>query len=144
MQEKMIFSRKKESGEWTEKYNDRGNEFVACLIKYYNYLKDFSLLSEREISEIKVWKELLIYATLYDVADAVEEQLSKLSPELLNNIDVDLNSFHTGVVYSDVFTNNFVDAYSSNVSNYSDGDGGYSSIGGGGDSFGGGDGGGTR
>ena len=138
------FFEKKESGEWTEKYNDRGNEFVARLIKYYNYLKDFSLLSEREISEIKVWKELLIYATLYDVADAVEEQLSKLSPELLNNIDVDLNSFHTGVVYSDVFTNNFVDAYSSNVSNYSDGDGGYSSIGGGGDSFGGGDGGGTR
>ena len=135
---------KKTNGEWTKKYNEKGKGFVANLIKYYNYLKDFSLLSEREISEIKVWKELLIYATLYDVTDVVEEQLRKLSPEVLNNINVDLDSFHTGVIYSDTFSNNFVDAYSSNVSSFFGGDGGYTSTGGGDDSFGGGDGGGTR
>ena len=67
-------------------YSEKGKEFTAKLVKNYNYLKDFSLLSEREISEIKVWKNLLIYATLYDVADEVEKQLKKLSPEFLENM----------------------------------------------------------
>ena len=107
-------------------------------------MKDFSLLSEREISEIKVWKNLLIYATLYDVADEVEKQLKKLSPEFLRNIDMDVESLHTAVIYSNAFSNDFVDAYSRSVEEASDGGGGFTSIGGGDDSFGGGDDGGTR
>ena len=114
------------------------------MIKYYNYLKDFSLLSEREVSEIKVWKDLLIYATLYDVADEVEKQLKKLSPEFLENYDVDIYSLHTAMIYSHVFSNNFLDAYSKSVQSSSGGGGGFTSIGGGGGSFGGGSGGGTR
>ena len=131
-------------GKWTYRYNENGKKFTENLIKYYNYLKDFSLLSEREISEIKVWKDLLIYATLYDVADEVEKQLKKLSPEFLRNIDMDVESLHTAVIYSNAFSNDFVDAYSRSVEEASDGGGGFTSIGGGDDSFGGGDGGGTR
>ena len=131
-------------GKWTYRYNENGKKFTENLIKYYNYLKDFSLLSEREISEIKVWKNLLIYATLYDVADEVEKQLKKLSPEFLRNIDMDVESLHTAVIYSNAFSNDFVDAYSRSVEEASDGGGGFTSIGGGDDSFGGGDGGGTR
>ena len=124
--------------------HENGKKFTENLIKYYNYLKDFSLLSEREISEIKVWKDLLIYATLYDVADEVEKQLKKLSPEFLENYDVDIYSLHTAMIYSHVFSNNFLDAYSKSVQKSSGGGGGFTSIGGGGGSFGGGSGGGTR
>ena len=131
-------------GKWTYRYNENGKKFTENLIKYYNYLKDFSLLSEREISEIKVWKDLLIYATLYDVADEVEKQLKKLSPEFLENYDVDIYSLHTAMIYSHVFSNNFLDAYSKSVQSSSGGGGGFTSIGGGGGSFGGGSGGGTR
>ena len=106
------------------------------------------MLSEREILEIKVWKTLLIYATIYNIAEKVEKQLQKLSPEFLENVDVDLNTFHTSVLYSDIFSNKFssklLDSYSSSVESSSGGGGGYTSTGGGGDSFGGGDGGGTR
>lgn len=133
-----------EKGKWTYKYNEKGKKFTEHLIKYYNYLKDFTLLSEREVSEIKVWKDLLIYATLFDVADEVEKQLKKLSPEFLENYDVDVNSFHTAMLYSHVFSNNFLDAYSKSVQKSSGGGGGFTSIGGGGGSFGGGSGGGTR
>lgn len=131
-------------GKWTYRYNENGKKFTENLIKYYNYLKDFSLLSEREISEIKVWKDLLIYATLYDVADEVEKQLKKLSPEFLENYDVDIYSLHTAMIYSHVFSNNFLDAYSKSVQSSSGGGGGFTSIGGGGGSFSGGSGGGTR
>lgn len=133
-------------GKWTYNYNENGKKFTENLIKYYNYLKDFSLLSEREVSEIKVWKDLLIYATLYDVAQVVEKQLKKLSPEFLENYDLDVNSLHTAMLYSHVFSNNFLSAYTRSVqSSYtSGGGGGFTSIGGGGGSFGGGSGGGTR
>ena len=135
---------KSDKGKYSQSYNEKGTEFSGKLVKYYNYLNDFSLLSEREISEIKVWKTLLIYATLYDVADVVEKQLKQLSPELLRNAGVDLDTLHAAVIYSDVFSNDFVDAYSRSVEEASDGGGGFTSIGGGDDSFGGGDGGGTR
>jgi len=128
----------------TYTYNEKGKEFTAKLVKYYNYLKDFSLLSEREVQEIKVWKDLLIYATLFDVADQVEKQLKNLSPEFLENYDVDVYSLHSAMIYSHVFSNNFIDAYSRSVSRSSGGGGGFSSIGGGGGSFGGGSGGGSR
>ena len=135
---------KSSKGKYSHTYSEKGKEFTAKLVKNYNYLKDFSLLSEREISEIKVWKNLLIYATLYDVADEVEKQLKKLSPEFLRNIDMDVESLHTAVIYSNAFSNDFVDAYSRSVEEASDGGGGFTSIGGGDDSFGGGDDGGTR
>ena len=135
---------KSSKGKYSHTYSEKGKEFTAKLVKNYNYLKDFSLLSEREISEIKVWKNLLIYATLYDVADEVEKQLKKLSPEFLKNIDMDVESLHTAVIYSNAFSNDFVDAYSRSVEEASDGGGGFTSIGGGDDSFGGGDDGGTR
>lgn len=133
-----------EKGRWTYKYNEKGKKFTEHLIKYYNYLKDFSLLSEREVSEIKVWKDLLIYATLFDVAEEVQKQLKKLSPEFLEKYDVDVNSLHTAMLYSHVFSNNFLDAYSTAVASSSSGGGGFSSRGGGRGSFGGGSGGGTR
>ena len=135
---------KSSKGKYSHTYSEKGKGFTAKLVKNYNYLKDFSLLSEREISEIKVWKNLLIYATLYDVADEVEKQLKKLSPEFLRNIDMDVESLHTAVIYSNAFSNDFVDAYSRSVEEASDGGGGFTSIGGGDDSFGGGDDGGTR
>ena len=135
---------KSSKGKYSHTYSEKGKEFTAKLVKNYNYLKDFSLLSEREISEIKVWKYLLIYATLYDVADVVEKQLKQLSPELLRNAGVDLDTLHAAVIYSDVFSTDFADAYASSVEKASDGGGGFTSTGGGDDSFGGGDGGGTR
>ncbi len=135
---------KNDKGKYSQSYNEKGTEFSGKLVKYYNYLNDFSLLSEREISEIKVWKYLLIYATLYDVADVVEKQLKQLSPELLRNAGVDLDTLHAAVIYSDVFSTDFADAYASSVEKASDGGGGFTSTGGGDDSFGGGDGGGTR
>lgn len=127
-----------------KKYNEAGKEFTEKLVKYYNYLNDFTLLDERELSEIKVWKELLIYATLFNVAETVEKQLKKLSPEFIEQQDIDVHNLHSAMIYSQVFSSSFIDAYTRSVEGSSSGGGGFTSIGGGGGSFGGSSGGGTR
>lgn len=95
--------------------------------------------------EVKLWKEYLMYAQIFGIADEVAKQFKKLYPEIVNemnmsNIDVAdiilLNHFsHTAVVSASSARNA--------AQNYSGGGGGFSSGGGGGGSFGGG-GGGTR
>lgn len=131
-----------------KKYNEQGKEFTSKLIKYYNYLKDFTLLDEREIAEIKVWKELLIYATLFGVANVVESRLEKLSPEVLEQVETNMgynyNTMRYMMIYSNSFSNSIIDSYNREVSKGASGSGGFTSIGGGGGSFGGGSGGGSR
>lgn len=131
-----------------KKYNEEGKEFTSKLIKFYNYLKDFTLLDEREIAEIKVWKELLIYATLFGVVNVVESRLEKLSPEVLEQVEINMgynyNTMRYMMLYSNSFSNSIMDSYSREVSKGASGSGGFTSVGGGGGSFGGGSGGGSR
>lgn len=131
-----------------KKLNDKGKEFTGKLVKYYNYLKDFTLLDERELAEIKVWKELLIYATLFDVAKVVEKRLENLSPEVLERIETNMgynyNTMRYMMLYSNSFSRGVLEAYNREVSRGASGSGGFTSIGGGGGSFGGGSGGGSR
>lgn len=133
---------KNKKGEWTYNYNEKGKDFSEKLVKYYNYLKDFSLLSEREIQEIKVWKDLFIYATLFDITEVVEKQLKKLSPELIEqcDIDLDLDVLDIYMIYSFAFSDAFYESYSNSFFE----EGGSVSYFGGSGSFGGGSGGGSR
>lgn len=131
---------KNKNGNWTYNYNKKGKDFSEKLVKYYNYLKDFSLLSEREIKEIKVWKELLIYATLFDITEVVEKQLKKLSPEFLKQCDIDFDVLDMYMLYSFAFSDIFYEACETSFL----GEGGSISYFGGSGGFGGGSGGGSR
>lgn len=128
----------------TNKYSEEGKEFTAKLIKYYNYLKDFTILDERELLEIKVWKELLIYATLFGVAKKVESRLRNLSPESLEVIERDMGTDLNNIVVMNYYSNAFSSRISNDFISSSMGSGGSTSSGGGGGSFGGGSGGGSR
>ena len=44
------------------------------------YLSEFSLISERELSESAIWKDYMVYAVLYGIGDKVIEQIKKLYP----------------------------------------------------------------
>lgn len=132
----------------TRRFNRKGKEFSANLVKYYNYLNDFTILDERELIEIRVWKDLLIYAILFELAETVKERLKKLSPDVLSiieeNIGYNCSTISDTIVYSKTFSNSFISAYDSAIIISSSGSGGYTSTGGGGGSFGGGSGGGSR
>ena len=46
------------------------------------FLASYSLIDEREIKEVHIWDEYLIYAQLFGMADKVSDQLSKIYPNM--------------------------------------------------------------
>ena len=48
------------------------------------FLKEFSLLDERHVNEVSLWKDYMIYATLFGIADQVIKDMKKINPEYFN------------------------------------------------------------
>ena len=60
---------------------EAGQEEARHLIEMRNFLKDFTLSDQREASEVGLWKDYLVFAQLFGIADKVAEQFKKLYPE---------------------------------------------------------------
>ena len=54
---------------------------VQQVVGFVHYLKDFSLVSERHIEEVNLWKEYLVYASFYGIADQVRRDMKKVAPD---------------------------------------------------------------
>ena len=105
------------------------------------FLEEFSKIDTREVIEVHMWDEYLMYAYLFGIADKVAKQLKNMYPEVLTNSDIDFDT----LMYINYISTSSVNAASvakSRAESYSSGGGGFSSGGGGGGSFGGGGGGG--
>ena len=50
---------------------------------FYKFLNDFTLVNERELSEVSLWKEYLVYASLYGMAKAVRKAMQKVAPDVM-------------------------------------------------------------
>lgn len=46
-----------------------------------NFLRDFTLISDRGVVEVKLWNEYLVFATLFGIADQVYRDFRKVCPE---------------------------------------------------------------
>mgnify|MGYP002855193881 CR=1 FL=1 len=120
----------------------------AChVIEFKNFLNDFTLSKEREAVEVGLWKDYLVFAQLYGIADKVAEQFKKLYPaefqEVVSSTGLDTYTMlyvinHTNAISASAMQSAYAKAGS--VS----GGGGHSSFGGGGGFSGGGFGGGGR
>ena len=104
------------------------------------FFKEFSSMDEKEVIEVKLWDEYLMFAYLFGMADKVANQLKKLYPEVIK--DMEQRGMDMGtIVFIDNLSTTSVRAASaarSAAESYSSGGGGFSSGGGGGGSFGGG------
>ena len=60
---------------------DKGVNEVFGLRKF---LKEFTLLDERELKEVKLWKDYMIYATLFGIADKVIKEMKQVNPAYFN------------------------------------------------------------
>lgn len=47
-----------------------------------NYMKEFSLLREKEVPQLAIWEKYLVYATAFGIADRVIEQMKANYPEV--------------------------------------------------------------
>ena len=65
------------------KYKDREEE-VRQLFGLRKFLKEFTLMDERGVGEVKLWKDYMIYATLFGIADRVIKEMKKVNPEYFN------------------------------------------------------------
>lgn len=67
------------------------------------FLKEFSLLDERHVNEVSLWKDYMIYATLFGIADQVIKDMKKINPEYFNmdQVAAQMANDHTlPVIYS--------------------------------------------
>ena len=56
---------------------------VQQVMGFVHYLKDFSLVGERHIEEVNLWKEYLVFASFYGIADQVRKDMKKVAPDTL-------------------------------------------------------------
>lgn len=133
--------------------SETGRQYGLQVLGFKNYLQDFTLIHEREVYEVGLWKEYLIYAALYGIADKVAESFKNLYPKFFEE------QFYGGYAYSNVdfiYTMMWINhmtrashvgianAHSAQNASSIGGGGGSASFGGGGGFSGGGSGGGVR
>lgn len=140
-----------------EKATESGCEKMRHVIEFRNYLYDFTLHKERGAVEVALWKEYLIYAQLFGIAEKVARQFESLYPDqfkdfsqttgidpyLMQSVIIATNSVSAKAISRAQAEKSYQEA-AARESKRSSGGGGFSSFGGGGGSFGGSFGGGTR
>jgi uncharacterized membrane protein YgcG len=113
------------------------------------FLKEFTLLDERELKEVTLWKDYMIYATLFGIADKVIKEMKQVNPAYFDMDRVAsqmADDMTLPLIYSTLqrSTSSAVAAKAARE-HRAHGGGGHSSWGGGGGGFsGGGGGGGVR
>ena len=129
-------------------YKDRLDD-VRQVFGLKKFLQEFTLLDERHVNEVSLWKDYMIYATLFGIADQVIKDMKKINPEYFN-MDQVANQMADNMTLPMIYST-LHNSTSRAVANKAarearaSGRGGHSSWGGGGGGFsGGGFGGGVR
>lgn len=68
---------------------EQGKQKTMEMLGFYRFLKDFTLVNERDVEEVKIWNDYLIYATLFDKAKQVAKQLKKVVPNYFEDAAYD-------------------------------------------------------
>ena len=95
------------------------------------YLEEFAKMDTKEVMEVHLWDEYLMFAYLFGIADKVAKQLKNMYPEVLEQQDFNYDT----IIFVNQISTRSVSAASSARSaaeSYSAGGGGFSSGGGGG------------
>ncbi len=75
-------------------FTEAGQKEATNLIGFKNFLKDFTLSKEREAVEVGLWKDYLVYAGLFGIADKVAKQFQKLYPVEFKEYTQSLSLIH--------------------------------------------------
>src|SRR5699024_10717858 len=102
-----------------------GIELYANIIRFKNYLEDYSLIREREIKEVKIWDYFMIFAAMYGISEEVFKNLEKTYPEYTSS---SIYTYRT-IMWSRSYSSHVSTSYSNFVAA---GSGGATSFGGGG------------
>lgn len=123
----------------TDTYHASIREEMEHILGLKKFLEEMSLIDEKEVIEVKLWEEYLIFASILGIADKVQKQLGQLCPTFNEESSLDtIYTMHMVHMFS------YNSMYASQQASRSSGMGGGSSFSGGGGGFSGGGGGGVR
>ncbi len=112
------------------------------------FLQEFTLTNERHVEEVGLWKEYLVFATLFGIGDQVRKDMKQMCPEYMEMDNVAkamVEGNEEGMLFNNlIVTSAATHGIVSQAISRSRGSGGSSSFGGGGGFSGGGSGGGVR
>lgn len=60
---------------------DMKQEEAQQVVGFQRYLMDFSLVGERNMEEVGLWKDYLVYASLFGIAKQVRKDMVKVAPD---------------------------------------------------------------
>ncbi len=120
---------------------ETGKKELAEIMGLKKYLNDFSLIAEREIKEVIIWKDYMVYATLFGIADKVIKQFEKVYPDKMPEFE---NYNRNVIIAYSYYRSMHNSAERAMQQARTSGLGGSASLGGGGGFSGGGTGGGSR
>ena len=106
------------------------------------YLKEYTLIPDREAIQVQLFEEYLIFAQMLGIAKEVAKEFKDLYPEVIEQSSY---SSYDNIIFIHTYSSSAATAATiakSRAESYTSGGGGFSSGGGGGGSFGGGGGGG--
>ena len=133
-----------------KKFSEQGKVEAQRVMGFKNFLNDFTISSERESVEVGLWKDYLVYASLYGIADKVAKELKDIDPKVFEQVMAyDYTTFNDVVRMTNSLSRSLTNAryapqaYSGPTGGFK-GFGGGTSFGGGGGFSGGGHGGGVR
>lgn len=127
-----IYNRKNKSE--CKKLNVMDDKIYKDSVELYGlkkYLEEFSRMDTKEVMEVHLWDEYLMFAYLFGIADKVAKQLKNMYPEVLEQADIDYGT----IIFVNHISTRSVEAASNAraaAESYSAGGGGFSSGGGGG------------
>jgi len=127
-------------------YTPEFREEIYHVIGFQKFLKEFSSLNEKQVLEVMLWEDYLIFASILGLAEKIEKEIGQLYPEFVehSNLDIYYVTMATRMfAYNGITSAARASKAASNDSSFHGG-GGSSSFGGGGGSFSGGGGGGVR
>jgi len=121
-----------------KKFSEQGKIEARHVMGFKNFLNDFTLSSERESVEVGLWKDYLVYASLYGIADKVAKELKDIDPRVFEQVMAyDYTMFNDVVRMTNSLGRSITNARYAPQQSFSGSRGGFGGFGGG-TSFGGG------
>lgn len=99
---------------------------------FKKYMEDFSLLNEKEIPDIAIWEQFLVYATAFGIAEKVIKQLKIVYPQYMDNNNFANNYATMYLLMHTDFSRSFGTIGSTMNTSFSSGSGGGGGFSGGG------------
>lgn len=71
-------------------YSDKMIEKASYLRGLRNFLNDFSNFPDKNIKEVHLWQQYMLYAQLFDIADKVENEFKDLYPDFIKTEETEI------------------------------------------------------